>query len=316
MKFVICGQPIEEGRKQGQPARLAKYCLNCRAERRRRAKLKYTWQPEYDAYLKARHFGGLTRRFQVLSRMVRMTGLPRWYTKRQAAQLGLTMRIDRRPWTSKEIDLLEKLVCRVSSATIAKRLRRPENSVVNKMKRLGTSRRVRNGYTMRELELCLGEDHHKIAGWIKNGWLQDRLQGTRRHDGNGNDMHRLADSGSAGSLALTALRKFLHPPSLPGNAGHLRLRSQLGAAGRGRGPRKTQTTLAAARLFAAAELGRATYRSSLRVRRPLSATPRDPSLLLFQRSQKSPLLPRLWSGQRPPALYPVVSPAVAPPKPR
>jgi hypothetical protein len=35
----------------------------------------------------------------------------------------------------------------------------------------------------------------------------------------------LADSGSANPLALAALRKFLHPPSLPGNAGHLLLRS-------------------------------------------------------------------------------------------
>ncbi len=46
---------------------------------------------------------------------------------------------------------------------------------------------------MRELELCLGEDHHKIAGWIKNGWLQDRLQGTHRHHGNGNDIHRIRE---------------------------------------------------------------------------------------------------------------------------
>jgi hypothetical protein len=44
---------------------------------------------------------------------------------------------------------------------------------------------------MRDLELCLGEDHHKITGWIKNGWLQDRLQGTCRHDGNGCDIHRI-----------------------------------------------------------------------------------------------------------------------------
>jgi hypothetical protein len=25
-----------------------------------------------------------------------------------------------------------------------------------------------------------GEDHHKISEWVKNGWLRDRLQGTRR----------------------------------------------------------------------------------------------------------------------------------------
>src|SRR6266850_3731941 len=99
----------------------------------------------------------------------------------------------RLPWAQAELDRLENLVGRLSSATIAKRLRRPESSVVNKLKRLGTSRRVRDGYTMRELELCLGEDHHKIAGWIKNGWLRDRLQGTRRHDGNRNDIHRIRE---------------------------------------------------------------------------------------------------------------------------
>ena len=52
MKCVICGQPIEEGRRHGQPPREAKYCLKCRAARRRRTKLRYTWRPEYDAFLK------------------------------------------------------------------------------------------------------------------------------------------------------------------------------------------------------------------------------------------------------------------------
>jgi hypothetical protein len=107
--------------------------------------------------------------------------------------LGLNHANAPNPWTPREMDLLEKLVSRVSSATIAKRLRRPESSVVNKLKRMGTSRRVRDGYTMRELELCLGEDHHKIAGWIKNGWLEDRLQGTCRHNENGNDVHRIRE---------------------------------------------------------------------------------------------------------------------------
>src|SRR6266480_2644354 len=171
MKCVICGQPIEEGRKQGQAPRLAEYCLKSRAERRRSAKPKYTWRPEYDAHLKAQYFGGLNRRFRVLNRMIRLTGLPRWYIKRQAARLGLTMHMDGRPWTRTELELLENMVGRVSSATIAKRLRRPESSVVNKLKRVGASRRVRDGYTMHELELCFGEDHQKISGWIKNGWL-------------------------------------------------------------------------------------------------------------------------------------------------
>ena len=46
---------------------------------------------------------------------------------------------------------------------------------------------------MRDLEECLGEDHRKIQKWIANGWLRDRLQGTRRHDGNGHDIHRFRE---------------------------------------------------------------------------------------------------------------------------
>ena len=107
--------------------------------------------------------------------------------------LGLTMHMDRTPWTRAELDVLDDLVGRVSAATIAKRLGRPVSSVVNKCKHMRISRRVRDGYTMRDLELCFGEDHRKIAAWIKNGWLQDRLQGTRRHDGNGRDIHRICE---------------------------------------------------------------------------------------------------------------------------
>ena len=193
MNAVICGEPLEERQQQAQPSHLAQSFSECREQRDRRSKPKYVWRTEYDAYLRAHYFGGLNRRFQVLNQMIRLTGMPRWYIKRQAARLGLTLHMDRRPWTASEMNLLEKLVGRVSSATIAKRLHRPESSVVNKLKRIGTSRRVRNGYTMCDLELCFGEDHHKITQWIKNGWLQDRLQGTRRHDGNGNDIHRIRE---------------------------------------------------------------------------------------------------------------------------
>jgi len=125
--------------------------------------------------------------------MIRLTGLPRWYIKRRAARLGLTMHMDRKPWTPVEVDLLERLVGTVSTATIAKRLGCSEVSVVNKLKRLRISRRVREGYTMRELELCFGEDHHRIGQSIASGWLRDCLQGTHRHDGNGKDIHRIRE---------------------------------------------------------------------------------------------------------------------------
>ena len=120
------GNVIETGRCQNQPPTEVKSCLTCRAARRHRANLKYVWRPEYDEYLKKHYYGGLNRRFQVLNRMIRETGLPRWYIKKRAARLGLTMHQDKRPWTTAEVEIIERLVGKVSALTIAKRLKRTD----------------------------------------------------------------------------------------------------------------------------------------------------------------------------------------------
>jgi len=101
---------------------------------------------------------------------------------------------DRRPWTQQELDILDKLLVKVSAWTIAKRLKRTETSVVMKIKALGHSRRVNEGYTIHDLEICLGEDHRKIQKWIADDWLRDGFQGTRQHNGNGHDIHRIDES--------------------------------------------------------------------------------------------------------------------------
>src|ERR1700739_4955844 len=53
--------------------------------RGRHAKLKYTWRTEFDDMLKTQYHGGLNRRFQVLNRVIRMTGLTGWVHKAHAA---------------------------------------------------------------------------------------------------------------------------------------------------------------------------------------------------------------------------------------
>src|SRR5487761_761286 len=85
---------------------------------------------------------------------------------------------------------------------------------------------------------------------------------------------------------------------------------------RGRGPRKTQTVPFAARLFAAAELGRPACWSRPRVRRPLSPASGNTPFVLCQCPQKSLLLSRLRPGRRSPSLCPVIPPSVLSPKPR
>jgi len=187
-----CGSEIEEGRKD-RPPTAARFCLKCRSGRRRRHNLKYRWLPQHEAYMRAHYHGGLHQRGSVIKEMARQTGFPKWFIKRQARRLGLTMHQDRRPWMAPELETLERLLGKVSAATIAKRLGRTETSVVMKIKTLGHSRRITEGYTMRDLEDCFGEDHHKIQRWIANGWLRDRRQGTNRHDGNGHDIHRFRE---------------------------------------------------------------------------------------------------------------------------
>jgi hypothetical protein len=103
MNAAICGETLEGRQQQSQPSHLAQYSSECRKERERCSKPTRVWRAEYDAYLKAHDFGGLNRRFQVLNRMVRLTGLPRWYIKRQVARLGLTLHMDRRAWTHAEV---------------------------------------------------------------------------------------------------------------------------------------------------------------------------------------------------------------------
>jgi len=192
LKCHDCGSNIEEGRKDRAPV-AARFCLKCRSGRRRRHSLKYHWLPQHEAYMRAHYHGGLHQRGRAIKELARKTGFPRWFIKRQARRLGLALHQDRRPWTEQDLDLLDRLIGKVSAGTIANRLKRTETSVVMKIKALRHSRRVSEGYTMRDLENCLGEDHHKIQKWVPNGWL-DRLQGTNRHNGNGHDIHRFRET--------------------------------------------------------------------------------------------------------------------------
>lgn len=98
MTCINCGSTIEEGRRDRAPIE-AKYCVKCRAERQRRAKLKYNWLPQHDADMRAHYHSGLHQRGRVIKELIPQTGFPRWYAKRQAQRLGLTMHPDRRPWT-------------------------------------------------------------------------------------------------------------------------------------------------------------------------------------------------------------------------
>jgi hypothetical protein len=195
-----CEKEFEDGRQPGQRRSRARFCGPCQVLRqglgrtRPNPRKKYFWTEALDDYLREHCHGGLKARHEVLNQLVRMTGFPREFIKKQAQRLGLCLHNpDRRAWTAPEMEVLERFTGKISSLAIAKRLHRPESSVVLKLRRMNISRRVRNGYTMGDLQLCLGVDHHKVRRWIDSGWLRDRPQGTKRHDGNGDDIHRFRE---------------------------------------------------------------------------------------------------------------------------
>jgi len=101
-------------------------------------------------------------------------GWPAWVVKKRAAFLGITRAVDRQDWTHQEEAILMEFAGKRSAEWIARRLKRSLTSVVLKFKRMGISRRVRGGYTMRDLERCFGVDHRVITGWMRRGWLRER----------------------------------------------------------------------------------------------------------------------------------------------
>lgn len=179
-----CGKPFL--------AAHAVYCPACRWKHRGRKAKKYAWTPERDQLLRERYDGKVKGRAASIGECL---GWPAWVIKKRAQELGLAhpWPADRRNWTRQEERFLVNHAGSRHLHWLAAQLKRSETSVVLKLKRMQISRRWREGYTLRDLELCFGCDHHAIDRWIRKGWLQGHRRGTRR-TGPGGRGHGPADA--------------------------------------------------------------------------------------------------------------------------
>lgn len=155
----------------------ARYCPDCRWKHRGKKAKKYPWTPERDATLRARYDGKVRGN---PAQVAALFGWPTCVIKKRAAALGLCYAIDRRDWTEEETAFLMDHAGDRTSGWISKQLKRSETSVVLKFKRLKISRRVRDGYTLRDLEMCFGVDHRVIERWVREGKLYVRKRHTAR----------------------------------------------------------------------------------------------------------------------------------------
>ena len=177
----------------------------CRPEHRASGAPKYVWTPERDAELRTRYDGRVRRR---AAEIARDFGWPLWAVRKRAQQLGISRPwpAGRKNWTALEVAFLRQWSGRRASIWIARQLHRSETSVVVQQKRLDLARRVREGYTLRDLCACFGVDHHAIERWARLGWLSVERRPTRRTDKQG-------DPWSIAEAAVVAFVKT-HPEEI------------------------------------------------------------------------------------------------------
>lgn len=102
-------------------------------------------------------------------------GITKWAVKGQVQMIGLA-KVHRNGWSPEEDERLGQLITRYAPNTVAKMMGRGVNSVVVRAKRLGYSRRVRDGwFTKTEVCEILGVDHKWVqqridAGQLKASW--------------------------------------------------------------------------------------------------------------------------------------------------
>ena len=150
----------------------AKYCSVCRSLHRRSKPRKWVLDGAAIALLRERYDGRVRNRTLEIARQL---GWPKHAVRNAARSLGLFVPERsslRQFWTSKEIAFLRQWAGLRNAYWIARKLKRPESSIHNKIRRLELSRAVTNGYSLREVCRCFGVDHHSVDHWIKNGWLR------------------------------------------------------------------------------------------------------------------------------------------------
>ena len=173
-------------------ARFARYCDDCRCLVRRKP-AKYVWTLGRDAILREKYDGrkGTSAAIAAIFRW------PTWVIKKRACALGLTRPVPSEPWSKDEERFVLEWAGRRSHVWIARKLKRGETSVAVKMKRMKISRAIREGYTIRELELCFGVDHRVIDRWIE----QEKLSTRRRETNNLHKPYQISED---------AIIRFIH----------------------------------------------------------------------------------------------------------
>lgn len=136
-------------------------------------KKKYSWTPELDlaltrAYRFARDRKELT---ELLNHLQRSISFPRFTIVARAAELGLTFQV-RRHWSATEVETMRELLGSYSTKAVALKLGRTYQSVKGKIALMQLSSRIRDGYSLNDIQELIGVSSRKVDGWIRKGWIR------------------------------------------------------------------------------------------------------------------------------------------------
>ena len=129
---------------------------------------KHHWTDEERDIVRRDYNGHNASAHSIAARM----GVTFCAVKGKVQELGIAL--DKSPrWTPAEEADLREWITQYAPPTVAEKLGRSINSVVVKSRRLGLSRRIRDGwFTKREVAEICGVDHKKVGQWIDTGALK------------------------------------------------------------------------------------------------------------------------------------------------
>jgi hypothetical protein len=146
-------------------------CLYCNAIALGEARRKYHFTPELLAELRAAYGGNKRTITAGLDRLERTTGWPRSAFKQEARRRGWISDDHRKAWNPAEVEQLREQLGVVTLSRIARHLGRTVESVIAKAEKLHLSRRVREGYSLQDLQTVFGEHPVKVKRWYERGLL-------------------------------------------------------------------------------------------------------------------------------------------------
>ena len=140
-----------------------------------RRTIKHRWTTEEEDIVRQQYRGTHQSQRDIADYLNRAGAQPpvtQYAVSGRVSKLGIGQRENRR-WTESEMNRLREWVGRYSPVVIAQKLKRGVVSVTIKMKKMGLSRRAKDGwYTKKEVAEMLGVDHKKVQRWMDDGYLK------------------------------------------------------------------------------------------------------------------------------------------------